>query len=300
MNSLCRSFALFTSLGLGLSCAVEEGAQGPTGPQGPAGPKGEPGATAGSFPDCPIGYDRDAAETQYVVCKRGIDIVVKVGSRGSAFWIDRYESSIWQQEDGSGTQYGLNSNDYPSTFPDNGQFSTPLFALSKASVKPSGFATWFQASAACRESGKRLPTGDEWISAARGTLDPGSSAGTNGACLTNGTGARNTGMGNGCTSAYGVQDMIGNLTEWTADWDAGVGPASGAAAWDATFNNDGTYNVNSGTIDNAAAAVTGFPSAITRGGTFAERDRSGIFNMNYLAAPSRRSADIGFRCVVPK
>src|SRR6185503_7301258 len=56
-------------------------------------------------PDCPVGYARDTTSMTYVMCKKGADEVVKVGRGASAFWIDRYEGSIWQNPDGTGTQY---------------------------------------------------------------------------------------------------------------------------------------------------------------------------------------------------
>lgn len=55
-------------------------------------------------PDCPVGYERDAIER--FVCRKPIetsatrsggyfDRVVRVGEGHSAFWIDRYEATIW-------------------------------------------------------------------------------------------------------------------------------------------------------------------------------------------------------------
>ena len=58
-------------------------------------------------PDCPVGYVRAANEPAGspppVHCQKGdpvFDEVVKVGSGGSAFWIDRYEATIWTKSDG--------------------------------------------------------------------------------------------------------------------------------------------------------------------------------------------------------
>jgi hypothetical protein len=67
-----------------------------------------------SDPACPRGYEQDTSETSFVVCARGNDEVVKVGLRQGAFWIDRYEASIWSEPDGTGTQQNA---PYPSTFP---------------------------------------------------------------------------------------------------------------------------------------------------------------------------------------
>src|SRR5207244_1147177 len=98
----------------------------------------------------------------------------------SAFWIDRYEASLWQNPDGTGMQYGLVKDDsHNAGFTYNGQWIKPLYAVSKPGVAPGTWTDWFQANEACALSGKRLPTGQEWFKAARGTIDPGSSAGAN-------------------------------------------------------------------------------------------------------------------------
>lgn len=36
-------------------------------------------------PECPAGYTRDPSTTDFVVCEKGVDEVVKVGTGGSAF-----------------------------------------------------------------------------------------------------------------------------------------------------------------------------------------------------------------------
>lgn len=43
--------------------------------------------------------------------------IVKVGTGASAFWIDRYEASVWSNRDGTGTQYGAS--------PDGGDGDNP-------------------------------------------------------------------------------------------------------------------------------------------------------------------------------
>ncbi len=97
---------------------------------------------------------------------------MKVGTGGSAFWIDRCEASVCANPDGTGMQYGVASDDYPASFPPNGQWSgttPPVYALSRAlaNSKPSAYITWFQALEACAASGERMPTGEEWLTAAR-------------------------------------------------------------------------------------------------------------------------------------
>jgi hypothetical protein len=130
-------------------------------------------------PMCPEDYVQDTTVTGIVLCNRGVDEVVKVGTNNTVFWIDRYEASIWASANPTVNvtiQYGLLANDYPGTFPVNGEYTAPLYALSVAGVRPSGYTTWFQAEAACEATGKRLPTGQEWLRAARGTADSGTSS----------------------------------------------------------------------------------------------------------------------------
>lgn len=287
-------------------------------------------------PDCPVGYERatDAAFTGDMrLCQRRrsdgtiYDEVVRVGTGASAFWIDRHEASVWEGPDGTGTRYsGVGVGVYPaSRFPANGQWTAPLFALSTPSsptvgIVPSVNITWFQAQEACRASGKRLPTGDEWLSGARGTPDPEMTLGDGreGRCRTNvaglgETGRRAPGLGIiGCQSAWGAQDMIGNLNEWTAEWFAGAGsglsappilPAQinlGVQNWGDDYRGDGTSNVNGIVGVRSGVTGVGIPAAAFRGGSWGSREQAGVFSINLSSAPSWASSDVGFRCVIPR
>jgi formylglycine-generating enzyme required for sulfatase activity len=266
---------------------------------------------------CPVGYTQDTLVTAYTVCKNGADEMVKVGNGPSSFWIDRYEASIWDSPAATGTQYGAFVNDYPLAFPQNGQRGTgymELYAVSKIGVTPSDFTTWFQAQNACRASGKRLPTDEEWLFAASGTHDPGSDTGAaNGNCVTNAPGPspRPTGGANvassttACVSAWGAQDMIGNMLEWTASWYAGLGylggtgqQANGAlASWPSGYNGDGVWNVASSALDGAGTWQAGIPAAAGRGGSFIHQAHAGVFAMQVQLTPSAFYNDTGFRCV---
>lgn len=300
---------------------------GPTGPQGSIGPTGAEGPTgpagpaAPANPPCPPGYTPSGTlpnpfNPNSVLCTDGVDEVVKVGTRGSAFWIDRYEASMWTAADGpaSGMQKFASGDDTTVNFPKNGQVLAPLYALSVASVTPSALMTWFQANEACRASGKRLPLGDEWLTAVRGTFDPpaandGTVAG-NAKCHTLGSGPRATGKGLGitaatsCSSDWGAQDMIGNLFEWTAEWYAGhdTSPVvsnvwSGNSAAMGDYGGDLTGNVG-GVARAPAGWVAGPPAAATRGGSWGEGTGAGVFELDLSNAPSRWAQNIGFRCVV--
>jgi hypothetical protein len=160
-------------------------------------------ATSIWLPECPSGYTRDRTCEdceQIVLCVRGRDQMVKVGD----FWVDRYEASVWENDDCSGTQYVDRDDwaDVAESFPFHGSFDTPLYACSVALSPPSRWLTWFQAQSACAASGKRLLTNAEWQAAVAGTPD-------SGRCRVSG-GPRNTGEGS-CVSLWGAEDMIGNL-----------------------------------------------------------------------------------------
>ena len=255
------------------------------------------------FPDCPVGYDRDTSNTSYVVCRYGSDEVVRVGAKHSAFWIDRYEVSVWEQPNGTGKNYG--PADYPIA--KNGQLSAgpTAYAVSKAGVQPSTSITWFQADVACRASGKRLPMSAEWGFAASGTVDPGASPGDNGTCRTSGTTVRSTGECAACTSVWGVQDMIGNLSEWTSEWYAsppttmGSGLPQWAAPWGDGYADDLTANIAS-IAGMPAGWMTGAPAVMLRGGYVGENAAAGVFALNLTLSPSNFYNFGGFRCVIPR
>jgi len=132
--------------------------------------------------------------------------------------VDKYEGSIWSTPSG-GTQYGTASDDYTASCDDNGQNCTGVYARSVSGVTPSRWMTWFQASAACRNAGKRLLTSAEWTEAARGTPDPGAGVAFPGCNVnTHSPTPSVTGGNTGCLSAAGAENMVGSLWERVADW----------------------------------------------------------------------------------
>jgi len=272
-------------------------------------------------PRCPPGYEEkaDPDSPTIVLCARAGqdgkgDEVVRVGKGASLFWIDRYEASFWKEE-GGGAQFGqFDSDNLPSTFPKSGQYSEPLYARSVAGVAPSRHTTWFQAEAACRASGKRLPRDAEWLTAARGTIDPGASNGIAGSCVTSGNGPRVTGGGVACVSASGAQDMIGNLWEWVAEWHMSAGNsdselannAGATVAWKADpvfepgadYKGDAFWNVGSRAIINGSQRKNS-PAAAMRGGSWGDGEKAGLFALYLGGAPAHWYSNAGFRCVVP-
>jgi hypothetical protein len=254
------------------------------------------------FPECPVGYARDVAVTSFIVCRLGGDEVVRVGTKHSAFWIDRYEASIWDQPDGSGKNYGP-ADSYP--IPANGQITDfpKAFAVSKVGVQPAYSITWFQAEVACRASGKRLPFNAEWSYAAAGTYDFGDSDGNGNSCRNLGSMGL-TGGGSACTSVWGAQDMIGNVAEWIAEWYAAPPLSTDEMPivrdnWGPGHNGDLTTNIAS-----YAGVVGGWkqgvPAGIFRGGGYNEGTGGGVFSMNISVAPNNSYPNAGFRCVIPR
>ncbi|MBI3609190.1 MAG: SUMF1/EgtB/PvdO family nonheme iron enzyme, partial [Nitrospirae bacterium] len=265
------------------------GATGATGSQGPAGSPD----TANQV------RDKFFTGTSCVGNNAG-DIMVKVGP----LCVDKYEASVWSGADGTGTQYGTDccTDDYPATFPDNGNWTAPVYAVSKFGVTPSRQITWFQAQQACALSGKRLLTNAEWQMAAAGTPDPGTDNGTTD-CAINAdelvlvpTGSRSA-----CVSKWGVRDMVGNLWELVADWTHGPDAdlftpgfqwAPGYNVASATYGSDQISGMN---VYNSTTEP--FPAVLRRGGGtgFFGGSGSGVFALD-IAPPHLGDTGTGFRC----
>lgn len=282
-------------------------------------------------PDCPVGYqlqppNSDGTRPCTLTREDGVnyDSVVRVGTGPTAFWIDRYEATIWSTFDARGE--ALNSNgeiDLTSLgLPRTGEWSgrTPrLYARSRGiDVLPARWVTWFQAEALCRASGKRLPTGPEWLAAARGTQDSGCNISTSGP---RGAGSAFDYM---CDSEWGAHDMIGNLWEWTSDWYASVGQVTSDAGSDRNaitgrrvndarfpwpteagrgYARDATWNVSSiaarGPGDEVENTM-GMPAGALRGGAYDHHESAGVFALSLTEGPSSRLERAGFRCVIPR
>ncbi|MDO8804481.1 MAG: SUMF1/EgtB/PvdO family nonheme iron enzyme, partial [Elusimicrobiota bacterium] len=210
------------------------------------------------------------------------DILVAVGD----FCVDKYEATVWSAIT-AGTKYGVNVDDYPCN--DNGQDcatagATKIFARSVPTEVPSSSMTWFQANIACVNSGKHLITNAEWQAAAVGTPDPGGGANAP-LCNTGGVNTNLTGSGTGCRSIYDIENMVGSLWEWVAEW--GIYSPS-QTFWNGSLNDD------------LAGGPSGAPIAgMIRGGAYDSVSTvAGAFAFNTSIPPYAAAAMIGFRCAM--
>jgi sulfatase-modifying factor enzyme 1 len=216
--------------------------------------------------------------------------------------VDKYEASVWRTLNAAviqkirrgtvtgadltaagATHLGLVAGDLATAgCPVTGNGCVDVYAVSIPGVLPSARITWFQAAAAARNAGKRLPTNAEWQAAALGTPD-GPSCNTSSGVL-RATGPPGGGLGPPCVSDVGAFDMVGNLWEWVADW---VPRSTGSCGSWGTFSDDFQCLVG--------AATTGAPGALVRGGVFVSGTNAGVFAVVGSDSPSSASSFIGFR-----
>lgn len=229
--------------------------------------------------------------------------------------VDTYEASVWHIPDteknlikkvlkgiateanliaGGATHVGTNSDDYEAagTCPDTGNGCTDFYAVSIPGVTPSRFITWFQALAACRNTEKELLPNHVWQAAALGTPDMGGADDGSTSCNTDNQepGVADTGSRSACVSDVGVHDMVGNLSEWVADW---VPLSTGALAdWDPPLNDD--FMTMVGTL----TPNPGGPGALIRGGNWGNYADAGVFAVSGANKPHTGSSanGLGFRC----
>jgi eukaryotic-like serine/threonine-protein kinase len=225
------------------------------------------------------------------------------------YCIDTFEATVANYKacsDSGRCKRAGTTNDWPDIGPKDHKAFDPLCNIRESETRaqhPINCVDWEMADKFCREQGKRLPTEAEWEFAARGPDgrkypwgDDDPAAGHLNACgkecvawgLKNGVDEKamydvDDGFANTApvgsfpkgASRYGVQDVVGNVWEWVADWHgayskdeqkAPTGPAQG----DEKVIRGGAWN-----------------------GSYASWVRP---TFRYRAPPGNRSYGIGLRC----
>ena len=225
--------------------------------------------------------------------------------------MDKYEASVWRVPDpttvnkalvakirsgtvtaaalttGGAMLLGLVAGDYAPCADSGQNCGNDIYAASLPGNTPSAYTTWFQAQQACKNAGKRLPTSAEWQAAAAGTPDPGPDNGTMD-CNTHSTFSPvDTGSRSGCVSSRGAFDMVGNLSEWVAEW---VPRSAVCGAW----GPDVSPTLDLQCLAGATAAAG--PGALLRGGGFLSGSAAGPLAIDGSIEPSGSDGTIGFRC----
>jgi formylglycine-generating enzyme required for sulfatase activity len=239
--------------------------------------------------------------------------------QSGATCVDKYEASVWKVTDSTcartiregrelprfcleqAVQVGINGVDYTDAQCQfNGGGCKDIYALSLPAVTPARSINYFIAAAACRNSGKRLPSNAEWQAAALGTPDPWPQDDPANQCNLSTPSISLTGSRGKCVSDVGAFDMVGNVIEFVADWGA---LATTGATWDVFIPGFGNDVSNIG--GSPAGTIYGLPGTTLRGGSFTIAPNSGgtgelagVYAIDQNGAPNSigDASAAGFRC----
>lgn len=180
------------------------------------------------------------------------------------FYIDQFEVTQ--------AQYMAVAHDEPSFFAACGD-NCPVESVN-----------WKQAKAYCDRVGKRLPTEAEWEYAARAGSNSKWGCGFIGACIggvawyKGNSGGKPHAVGERQPNGWGLYDMSGNVSEWTADWYGE------------------TYYAFS--LKQDPKGANGGVSRVARGGSWDDRDEAMMPSARSGYDPNFRETTVGFRCAM--
>jgi formylglycine-generating enzyme required for sulfatase activity len=192
------------------------------------------------------------------------------------FYMDKYEVTIGRYAAFLKDSVNVKPPDYWETIDLQSDAELPVVGVD-----------WRDADKYCRWAGKRLPTEAEWEKAARGTDErkypwgndeptpqharfatPSDTSVYKGRVVRVGSYSKGA-------SPFGVFDVAGNVSEWTADWYL--------------------ESLSSGDLQNPKGPESGRTKVLRGGGWYDAAERLTTTKRMY-ASPARRAADIGFRC----
>jgi len=220
------------------------------------------------------------------LCPKGM--VVWDGS-GQALCVDMYEVSAGESCPYRNPKNVIESEKNAST---NG-----CYAASEGGVSPWTYITLSQAQRVCAESGKRLPTSDEWYRIALGTEDSN--------CIIEANEPSKTGTEQ-CVSSSGTYDMVGNVWEWVDETVNGLTYRERSLPNEGYVDEADASGIAIGTNPNQANELYGkdyFWSksdgvfGMIRGGFYGSGGDAGLYTVNASVPTNFATQGVGFRCV---